>query len=328
MVIAPGDEAPTRRRRPKVAIEQGNGEEPDELVVKSKSKKRRRRAYPNDDAEEPFLLLLFKVGLTLAVLCLGSWHSYRWIYPYEKPPDVSAYDDDDDADGGGLPAANTVLPKASNHNMVKQKDDDDTYNLHPLGDPQAAEAGIETPPPLPVWELGTASQFDAYSIADKYKEFDNSDSNNKNNNTTAPFWRAASGLRRQFAEYYGGENAARALLERGLTTGSASMLSSNLNSTRTNTTNTHNNWTVAGDHKQSHYVPRDLHDTACRMQEAAKQHRPFRMAFGGYSVTVGRGNYFPQSFPLVMEKHLHTVFSLLGLELQVKNAAIGGCPAL
>lgn len=57
------------------------------------------------------------------------------------------------------------------------------------------------------------------------------------------------------------------------------------------------------------------------------QNRPFRMAFGGYSVTAGRGNYHHQSFPLQMEKLLHTLFHTLGIELQVRNAAIGGCPS-
>jgi hypothetical protein len=383
MVTTAGDDALTRRhRRPTglaLTIEQGNNEDPhhegDKFKANAnanvKTKKKRRRVKSdqgyNNNTEEPFLVLVFKVGVTLAVLSLCCFHTFRLIYPYTPPPDVSAYDDDDgngnDAGGGGLPVENvnhknqiqtaeTDTLKLHGHGASSEKDDDDKLNLHVSGllgnlaDPEASSsssssssskaAEMETPPPLPVWELGTASQFDAYSIAAKYQQDvsnnNNKDNNNKNMSNATAFWRAAHGLRRKFSEYYGGENAARALLERGLSTGgsltmtmTSNHISNNLNNSNSNYSNysnSNNNWTVAAD------VPRDLHDTACRMHEAQIQNRPFRMAFGGYSVTVGRGNYFEQSFPLVMEKHLHTVFSLLGLELQVKNAAIGGCPAL
>mmetsp|Transcript_15517 Transcript_15517/g.31529 ORF Transcript_15517/g.31529 Transcript_15517/m.31529 type:complete len:662 (+) Transcript_15517:43-2028(+) len=55
----------------------------------------------------------------------------------------------------------------------------------------------------------------------------------------------------------------------------------------------------------------------------------FVMAFAGYSVTVGRGNYFNQSFPFIMERILSPVFgqSPLGIKLTVRNSAIGGIPS-
>jgi hypothetical protein len=55
----------------------------------------------------------------------------------------------------------------------------------------------------------------------------------------------------------------------------------------------------------------------------------FVMAFGGYSVTVGRGNHFEQSYPFIMEKILSPVLSLppLGVKLIVRNSAIGGIPS-
>ena len=37
------------------------------------------------------------------------------------------------------------------------------------------------------------------------------------------------------------------------------------------------------------------------------------------------GNYFGQSFPFVMKRILDAPFQLLGVDLSVKNAAIGGC---
>lgn len=54
----------------------------------------------------------------------------------------------------------------------------------------------------------------------------------------------------------------------------------------------------------------------------------FTMSFGGYSVTVGRGNYFHQSYPFIMEKILKPLFEeSLHLELVVRNSAIGGIPS-
>lgn len=67
--------------------------------------------------------------------------------------------------------------------------------------------------------------------------------------------------------------------------------------------------------------------TANRILEAHKEKRPFKIAFAGYSVTVGRGNYFHQSYPFVLEKIIKEPMKLLGVELEVRNAAIGGIPS-
>ncbi len=68
--------------------------------------------------------------------------------------------------------------------------------------------------------------------------------------------------------------------------------------------------------------------TAVRMVEASRAGRPFVMAFSGYSVTVGRGNYFNQSFPFEVQRILNEPMKkLLGIPLTVRNAAIGGIPS-
>ena len=305
MMSLAADDAPTRRRRPPLlSVEPGNAET--ESLMKRKTKQRKRRRATTSQAEEPFIVLLAKVGLTLLVLCAVSWKSYRWIYPYQPPPDMSAHGDDDDF--AGIPNANAN----SNNNIQKgkpgahtPKKDDDDFRLA-----TEQQESPETPPPLPLWDLGTASHFDAFGVAERYHLLNFAA--NTNTNTTA-FWQAADSLRKKFAQAYGGENAARALLERGLTTGT------------TNTTAKNKTAATA----TAATIPPDLMQTACRIQQATDEQRPFRMAFGGYSVTAGRGNHFTQSFPLVLEKQLHTVFNLLlGIPFKVKNAAIGGCPAL
>jgi hypothetical protein len=110
-----------------------------------------------------------------------------------------------------------------------------------------------------------------------------------------PFWKVAATIRQDFCKRFGGEIASRAILQRGLST--------------------------FANHDD------DTKHTACRIQNAKRHNRPFLFAFGGYSVTVGRGNYFSQSFPLVMERILQRPFSILGIELKVRNAAIGGIPS-
>jgi len=68
--------------------------------------------------------------------------------------------------------------------------------------------------------------------------------------------------------------------------------------------------------------------TAIRMVEASQAGRSFVMAFSGYSVTVGRGNFFNQSFPFEVQRILNEPMQkLLGITLVVRNAAIGGIPS-
>lgn len=68
--------------------------------------------------------------------------------------------------------------------------------------------------------------------------------------------------------------------------------------------------------------------TARRIIDASKKKRPFVFAFSGYSITVGRGNFFRQSFPFVMEEILkEPLQQIFGVPLIVRNAAIGGIPS-
>jgi hypothetical protein len=64
-------------------------------------------------------------------------------------------------------------------------------------------------------------------------------------------------------------------------------------------------------------------------QSSSASQAEFVMAFGGYSVTVGRGNHYEQSYPFIMEKILAPILALppLGVKLIVRNSAIGGIPS-
>jgi hypothetical protein len=71
-----------------------------------------------------------------------------------------------------------------------------------------------------------------------------------------------------------------------------------------------------------------IHHTTGRILYSIATSQPFVMAFGGYSVTVGRGNYFSQSFPFVLQSLLQDAMEKLGVpNFEVRNAAIGGIPS-
>ena len=68
--------------------------------------------------------------------------------------------------------------------------------------------------------------------------------------------------------------------------------------------------------------------TALRILQASRAKRPFVMAFSGYSITVGRGNFYNQSFPFVTERILQEPMQkLFDIPIVVRNAAIGGIPS-
>ena len=166
-----------------------------------------------------------------------------------------------------------------------------------------ANTTAATVPPLPIFDMSMRTQlWDAHAIAQQHKVTTKSSSSSS---SSILFWQEAALIRQNFTTLYGGdESTARALLDRGLT---------------------HHG--LDNDGSSPETIPQDIQHTACRLKRAKHDNRPFVFAFAGYSVTVGRGNYFHQSYPLVLERILHNVFGQAGISLQVRNAAIGGCPA-
>ena len=65
--------------------------------------------------------------------------------------------------------------------------------------------------------------------------------------------------------------------------------------------------------------------TAERILRAVARQEAFVMGFAGYSITVGRGNFFNQSFPFVVERVLKDSMKAVGVpNFIVRNSAIGG----
>eukprot|EP00574_Skeletonema_japonicum_P012101 CAMPEP_0201737230 /NCGR_PEP_ID=MMETSP0593-20130828/41821_1 /ASSEMBLY_ACC=CAM_ASM_000672 /TAXON_ID=267983 /ORGANISM="Skeletonema japonicum, Strain CCMP2506" /LENGTH=648 /DNA_ID=CAMNT_0048231169 /DNA_START=156 /DNA_END=2102 /DNA_ORIENTATION=- len=120
-------------------------------------------------------------------------------------------------------------------------------------------------------------------------------------------------VREEFYTRYGGKSEALAMLNRGLRTFENEKAAKNMDSVRF-TADRYLRSIVRYEEKQS---------------SSALQQAEFIMAFGGYSVTVGRGNHFEQSYPFVMEKVLAPILALppFGVKLVVRNSAIGGIPS-
>lgn len=106
-------------------------------------------------------------------------------------------------------------------------------------------------------------------------------------------------IKQEFYLRYGGKEEAEAMLGRGIISASSTQSEDEI----------------------------AIHHTAERIVRAMQKDGKFVMSFGGYSVTVGRGNFYKQSYPFIMEKVLKPVFDSMNLELIVRNSAIGGIPS-
>ena len=162
---------------------------------------------------------------------------------------------------------------------------------------------------LPFFKLNSKRlQSDAFGMHDRFAK-----DNSNNYKQHHEFYNETSRLKKQFTSIYGGENAARYLIHSGVTTFSTALDGNYMSAVDSNF--------------DTHDIPSGLKYTAYRILSARQQNRSFKIAFGGYSVTVGRGNYFNQSYPFVLERLLSKPMEKLGIKLDVRNAAIGGVPS-
>jgi len=126
-------------------------------------------------------------------------------------------------------------------------------------------------------------------------------------------------IRKEFEDRYGGTQEANEMLKRGVQTSGTTDVEKekSLNHTAERI--------ILAALKQS---PKSSSDRAVADNNSSKAaFGKFTMSFGGYSVTVGRGNYFAQSYPFVLQKILSPIFQTLDMDLVVRNSAIGGIPS-
>jgi hypothetical protein len=81
-------------------------------------------------------------------------------------------------------------------------------------------------------------------------------------------------------------------------------------------------------HRKDHISGNGASSSGNSGSSSSGSSRPlFIYIFGGSSVTSGHDNYYNQSYPSVFERRMRPVFEALGVELRVRNIAMGstGC---
>jgi hypothetical protein len=326
----------------------------------NRTKKRRRRRRRDDDP--PFFILFCQVGAVLMMLCLASFHVCKHVFSSSLVGTSGGGDDEyyyvgdaaddtvgalDQAGDGNAANANANVDSNAGYasdstyrheqelklkellhstNGGNDNENDEKDETKPPKNIDASATVIKKIPeaktdvpqnktmsPLPTFNLSESAEWDAFGILENVRKHNNiNNTNNKTNPNSEDgqsFWKVAQSMRTKFAELYGGENAARMLLDRGTTT-----FPSAANSTEATET-----------------PPSDVVATACRLHHAKAENRAFRMAFGGYSVTTGRGNKHKDSYPFQLQELLEPILTAAGFALSsplsVTNAAIGGVPS-
>ena len=261
----------TRRRRPKKKSES--------LPVETHGFKR----FKGDTRkEEPFSQTVLKTAGLLAITCIA-------IYGIFNIGDISSI-------GSIGRSQDTLSQKASNAGGG----DIEYYQKEQDQQEEEEEEEDSKPKIFPSFELGEESNYDIYGII--------ADFNSKVKN--AKFLELAESLSADFADRWGGENAARAILAKGLSTFSPSTpdpISA-----------------LANKDNHGADIPRGLLYTAKRIKEAKANGKKFKISFAGGAAITGRGNFFERSFPSVLAGNLIEPFKKIGIELEVRNAAIAG----
>jgi len=262
----------TRRRRPKKKCEESLSAENHGY----------RRFKGDTRKEEPFSQIVIKTAGLLAITCIA-------IYGIFNIGDISSI--------GSIGRSQDAWSQKSSNAGAGG---DEGYYPQTQQDQQEEEDS--KPKVFPSFELGEESNYDIYGIIADFNSQVKS----------AKFLELAESLSADFADRWGGENAARAILAKGLSTFSPS--SPDPISAIANKDNNNNGADI----------PRGLLYTAKRIKEAKANGKKFKISFAGGGAITGRGNHFEQSFPSVLAGNLIEPFKKLGIELEVRNAAIAG----
>jgi hypothetical protein len=222
--------------------------------------------------EEPFGRLVLKVG---SVVLIVSAVFYRYVTPSSSAP---MRDEDYRRAIIRQQRLKTVPPR------IQQDDDADK---------------VDTLPILPLLDPALSKR-DAFGISEKYlsKKLDPAKATG-DYGVIHEFLAEARKLRQDFSERYGGEESARALLQRSL---------------RVLTTA---NKTISELDGVTLLVGRI---------QRAREKGEFKMAFAGQSAAAGYGNHHKQAYSYVIERLLSKPFGLLGLKLSIQNGAIHDIP--
>lgn len=290
----------------------------------TRNNRKKNGDYYNND--QSFYVIFLQTGVVLSLVVLCIWTAYRYLAALPVVPEqelvASSLEDEkeDDHNGGGGGEGGDFGGGSDINNNNNNKANSLDRILNPPVLDYAAKAKVEktlvateyAPPPLPHFNLSQkASSYDAFAVAelvyskeskdndDDVEDSNNNHKSNRYNNHNKDFWLAAAKLRQDFADYYGGENPARALVDLGLSTFgweyNVDDHHHHDDPPRHDPPNRNNNDTqnvaaaaaaAGGDDendtkKRPKQFPSDLRHTACRIRSAYNAKRPFRFTFGG-----------------------------------------------
>lgn len=285
--------SPTRHHQP--ATERTSSTKSSERLRGSKRRNRRFNHKDEDDDGEEFVVLFLKVGVCVFFAGLILWSA---LPGGSNAKDDATYEYADDDVGTGDNAAVGLGVRGAGETT-------------PVGLPTTSHP-TQRPalPPFPKFDIDEDSVADNFGLAALLVQVGNGDGVDNDSSSVQNRVRVlASDLRREFNNRYGGENAARYILQTASSTFEPAM---------------QDNQSV----DRSFQIPLAVRRLAQRLVASKVSKRPFKMAFGGYSVTAGRGNHFEQSYPFVLQKLLERPIKELGIpDLEVRNAALGGVPS-
>ena len=219
--------------------------------------------------EEPFWRLFAKVGVVLLVLSLSLYSVCLWIQQTFRDPNYN----------------NNMVPNNRMHIKKLQNT--------PILDP---EEGLADYLPNNFDTLNPNNVVDAFSIASDYKK-------ERLTKQELRFLKVAEQLRMEFASRYGGEESARAVLQRGLVV------------------LTPDETIINEDSSASSPISPPPYALAQRFRNARKQRKQFSMAVTGSSSAAGYGNYANSAYGNIVQQVLKDAFSTLNIEWNVYQLA-------
>ena len=270
---------------------------------RSPGKRKRRRSKCDDEEDESFAVLFVKVGVFVFFAGLALWHGFvKHFIGAGVGSGENAYDYADDDGGTGVGATAGLGVRGAGAMTPPPTD-------RPTTPPPTPRPTL---PPFPMFDIEEDSVDDNIGLAaliDQIGKRENAHANSSSIQSRVKT--KASALRKEFIDRYGGENAARYILQTSISTFASAK---------------HDDG--EGNNDGSIQVPLAVRRLAERLITSKTSKRPFKMAFGGYSVTAGRGNRFEQSYPFVIQRLLEGPIKDLGIpDLVVRNAGLGGAPS-
>ena len=248
---------------------------------KTNLKKRRKKRRKRD--EEPFLITNLKVGSVIAIICALIYSLY-----IITSMALSKFRGNDEG------TENNLWSKYVNDDAISRG-----YAGGVSGEDEKSKI-------FPNFDIND-EKINAYNAAkfvitqnEHGKKKTNNGQNERDPNKKAivESLEALEEVKQEFASLYGGENAAKEILSRGVTTFQPSY----------------------GANKNSEIE--GIRKTARRIFHARSSKMSFKISFAGSSAVAGYGNYLKQTFPSVIAGILTEPIEKLGMVLEVRNAAI------